>query len=918
MTLGRRSMSYRSDNDTIASKAEKLAESSLVDAEEKVLCQQLQIFCDENGKERNPQKSACIIHQLGRVYRKRTPDKISLIRSAILFNAALVRKPSNADEIESDLRELCSHVLRIADAQDKDADLIGKAKTMFEDVRDMREVVGKAVKSIKHIPEDVFEDQYLEQIEKHICCIKDIQELTYQCFVKVMGSIADCCVKVMGVSPCAYALCGMGSLVTKEITPYSDFESFIVLEDDIQHQPDYEHKLEYFRWVATIFQLILVSFGETVIYDAAIPSLNHPENKEENWFFDAFTPCGISPDGFYPHASHNPLGRQDFTKDKPWKTELIKPVSEMLKYLDEDEDRKNGFHLADILTKFCFVSGDRDLFHHFDSTVKSRISETGMSVNSLRLMKEDQQRFGMTKGLWSLQFHSQFDMKRVIYRTITMSVAALGQLHGKDWSSSFEVIDQLDKSFPKHLRIKFKHAVAIACEIRLKSYLAGQGQISTLKTGSYANSEYTSTLVELLGVREACDFIITAFCLQEIAVKVFEEKRQLISTQAPETKPEPKLLDIWLMSLKICTHDVPDLRKVIASSDATMRLMNYDFHRQVELFEHEKLMHHYSARAFILCSLEQMKESLECCEKALSLNVNAPLSVRMQMNMMLKVICNKYFPDDEVINDNLEKLGCKDFDNFLGVPVNDIYLDSWKRGVEEKQPIFDNDVNAKCISLDKTYLRQLTLMVILKLGSANLSALNGEPLSMMAFISNSANNVQGNSLLKNFSLPNILNGLYTLLENTGKTTDGDSDLSEEEQVEGENNADGDEFIALFNQAAPSMGLAKLTTDEQKDKLKNLRSSLSPIFRSTMRLATLAMTICLRQVKQIREGEDDETVSTSYPTQDEFQSLGADVLHSLKDVLSETISENDICEQQEDQNHSNEHSSKSDFVEDDLD
>ena len=60
-----------------------------------------------------------------------------------------------------------------------------------------------------------------------------------------------------------------------------------------------------------------------------------------------------------------PLGRQQHTKHKYFTTELIKAVTEMLEYLSLEADLKNGYHLADILTKTCFVLGNDDIFKQF-------------------------------------------------------------------------------------------------------------------------------------------------------------------------------------------------------------------------------------------------------------------------------------------------------------------------------------------------------------------------------------------------------------------------------------------------------------------------------------------------------------------------------------------------------------------------
>ena len=85
-------------------------------------------FCDKSGKETNVAKAAEIIHQIGLIYRKRSPDKISLIKSAGLLNAAILRNPPTFSQIRSDLSELCQHVLKLAKANNQNADLIKKGQ----------------------------------------------------------------------------------------------------------------------------------------------------------------------------------------------------------------------------------------------------------------------------------------------------------------------------------------------------------------------------------------------------------------------------------------------------------------------------------------------------------------------------------------------------------------------------------------------------------------------------------------------------------------------------------------------------------------------------------------------------------------------------------------------------------------------
>ena len=129
--------------------------------------------------------------------------------------------------------------------------------------------------------------------------------------------------------------------------------------------------VDYFRWLSVIMQIVVINLKETVLPSVAISALNDYFNgdKDDDWFYDAFIPQGISFDFMMPHACHFPLGRQQPTKLKPWKTELIKPVSEMLQYLTNESRLKNGYHLGDILTKTCFIYGDLTIYSEFEKGV---------------------------------------------------------------------------------------------------------------------------------------------------------------------------------------------------------------------------------------------------------------------------------------------------------------------------------------------------------------------------------------------------------------------------------------------------------------------------------------------------------------------------------------------------------------------
>ena len=318
--------------------------------------------CDESGKETNPAKAAEILHQIGLIYRKRSPDKISLIKSAGLLNAAIVRNPSNVSQIKSDLSELCRHILQTAQANNQTADLIGKSQQVKISVTKLRNEVKVFLKSkVPKISAKFSKKNRKSLSNAKTTAIQQLNKLIANKYKQIMAEISQYCEDVMRKPPCEYAIVGMGSLACEEITAYSDFEHIILLFDD----ENYKSYLEYFKWFSVIFHIVVLNLQETIVPSLNIACLNDKESSLGDWFYDDITPRGISFDGMMPHACKFPLGRQQHIKNKQFITELIKPVSEMLEYLTSDADLKNGYHLADILTKTCFVFGNEDIFKQF-------------------------------------------------------------------------------------------------------------------------------------------------------------------------------------------------------------------------------------------------------------------------------------------------------------------------------------------------------------------------------------------------------------------------------------------------------------------------------------------------------------------------------------------------------------------------
>ena len=481
-----------------------------MNVEEDRLCQQLRYICDSHGREPNDllEETAEILYQLGKVYRQKSPDKISLIQSAGLFNAALARKKKinkQSLHIKESLQELCSHVLQLACAEKQDADLVAYSEIVKMSFKRMRINVTERLKDVTQIHNDTDNSMLLKKEKNKATDMKKLQETLTKDFKQIVNDMCKYCDEVLREPPEKYALVGLGSLARKEITPYSDFEHIILLKEGSPDRADYENVVEYFRWFAVMFQIVIVNLQETVIRRLAVPCLNDETRKDKDWLKDIHTTCGISLDSMLPHACKNPLGRRP-TPNKQFSTELIKPVSEMLEYLGTEENLKNGYNLSDILMDSCFVFGDYEILEQFQEGVRNfRLNNQSIVRDyKLKLLKEDLISFGVRLQLdvdWKKKF--VFEVKPLIYRVTTLFISTLGSLQNISASSCFDIIEELQLS--DYAKRKLQYAVAIACEVRLKHYMEYENQLAPLNA---------SDLINYVGEKSIVNYFQIAYALQ--------------------------------------------------------------------------------------------------------------------------------------------------------------------------------------------------------------------------------------------------------------------------------------------------------------------------------------------------------------------------------------------------------------------
>ena len=245
-----------------------------------------------------------------------------------------------------------------------------------------------------------------------------------------------------------------------------------------------------------------------------IEGLNSPN---DNWFFDGITKRGISFDGMLPHACKFPLGRQQHTENKQWTTELIKPINEMLKYLTIEENIKNGYHLKNILTKVCYVYGNEAVFNEFQESIFNMLDNQDKEEKVKEIKKQiidDLESFTVSSNIFKLKSSTSINIKALFYRSITLFITALGQIHNIRASSCFDIIEELaaEKKISEYAKHKLKFTVTLACDVRLKWYMKCKRQNDTIES-ELKNKTAVQLLLNLVGKPNIFMFFQTAYAL---------------------------------------------------------------------------------------------------------------------------------------------------------------------------------------------------------------------------------------------------------------------------------------------------------------------------------------------------------------------------------------------------------------------
>lgn len=253
-----------------------------------------------------------------------------------------------------------------------------------------------------------------EPITKVLFCLTES-------FKKLLGSLIEDCMKVLGTPPTKWSCAGMGSMARNEMCPYSDVEFIFLIEKKN------EENLKYFRLLSEFLELKIINLGET----------EFPVFGERD---ESPTPKGFSMDT----GGNSPLG-------KPGVFELIDTPQGMAGYLSE-KWMQDDIILPSVLSSVCHVAGEKKLTDGYCAARDKQLnltdgffSFTGVPFReklAIELLKGHLKEFkpNLSKEKEEIQ---AFGIKNELYRPFQSILGSVALFGGIEAHSSFAMIDQL-------------------------------------------------------------------------------------------------------------------------------------------------------------------------------------------------------------------------------------------------------------------------------------------------------------------------------------------------------------------------------------------------------------------------------------------------------------------------------------------
>lgn len=315
------------------------------------------------------------------------------------------------------------------------------------------------------------------QVEKTEAIQAIFADITQGMQALIKNMLQDC-YSVSGPPPCGYAAIGLGSLARQEMTPYSDLEWAIVIEED-----NAENR-RYFQQLAALVSVKITSLAETILPALAIESLN-PEFTESSWaFFDDIIPRGFAVDGAMAEACKTPQGKKDRRGTSVFA--LLGTPEQFADYLSYDSETKcywferhQAMTLPTVLMNAVLLEGDASVFERYRNRLKQALhhlpSNSRQSLYQYlmhKLLDGNLKAFVPNAG----EDGQLFDAKKSFYRIPNLIIDELALYYGLDLAQCSGVakvtaLEKMQGLIQPAAAQRLRYVLSETLRFRLQTYL---------------------------------------------------------------------------------------------------------------------------------------------------------------------------------------------------------------------------------------------------------------------------------------------------------------------------------------------------------------------------------------------------------------------------------------------------------------
>ena len=283
-----------------------------------------------------------------------------------------------------------------------------------------------------------------------------------------MSRLIDASIADLGPAPCTYAFMGFGSLEKNAMTPYSDLEFGILIENDSAENR------QYFRNLSYILHAKVIQLGESPIPQSLF-----------DYSFDHLTNCGFC----FDLGGKISLGRcysenESQDPDKKYgqlKYELIGTPSQLIRYIEDD------YFVIDKLlpVELCQctrIAGSNELTEQYHALLSARFNQQDQQGELFCQRRAMTYLQGNSYLRGDLEVYASklegtndgqlYDVKKDIYRLPDRLISDLALFFGITRGSTLQKINQLlsKKVITVENAVHLKIIDGIAKEIRLSTY----------------------------------------------------------------------------------------------------------------------------------------------------------------------------------------------------------------------------------------------------------------------------------------------------------------------------------------------------------------------------------------------------------------------------------------------------------------